>query len=90
MSEALFYDPAVLKVIRAILVSKGIRAEQDLEDAIGEVVLACIEYVRQTGRPPKNVDEAKAIARTVANRHGVGYTSLEPFRSLGLQRWLCY
>jgi hypothetical protein len=32
MSEALFYDPAVLKVIRAILVSKGIRAEQDLEE----------------------------------------------------------
>jgi hypothetical protein len=72
MSEALFYDPAVLKVIRAILVSKGIRAEQDLEDAIGEVVLACIEYVRRTGRPPKNADEAIAIARTVANRHGVG------------------
>ena len=55
MSDGLFYDPAVLKVIRAILVSRGIRAEQDLEDAIGDVVLACIEYVRETGRPPEDV-----------------------------------
>jgi hypothetical protein len=71
MSEALFYDPAVLKAIRAILVSKGIRGEQDLEDAIGEVVLACIEHVRQTGRPPRDVAEAIAIARTVARADAV-------------------
>src|SRR5579862_4348142 len=30
MSEELFYNPAVLKVIRAILVSQGIRAEPNL------------------------------------------------------------
>jgi hypothetical protein len=71
MSEALFYDPAVLNVVRAIVVSRGIRAEQDLEDAIGEVVLACIEYVRRTGRPPEDVAQAIAIARLIANRHGV-------------------
>ena len=64
--------PAVLRAVRAILVSRGIRGEHDLEDAIGEVVLACIEYVRRTGRPPKNEDQAVAIARIVANRHGVG------------------
>jgi hypothetical protein len=72
MSEALFYAPAVLRAVRAILVSRGIRGEHDLEDAIGEVVLACIEYVRRTGRPPENEDQAVAIARIVANRHGVG------------------
>lgn len=71
MSDARFYDPAVLKVVRAIVVSRGIRAEQDLEDAIGEVVLACIEYVRRTARPPEDVAQAIAIARRVANRHGV-------------------
>ncbi len=72
MSEALFYAPAVLRAVRAILVSRGIRGEHDLEDAIGEVVLACIEYVRRTGRPPENEEQAVAIARVVANRHGVG------------------
>jgi hypothetical protein len=71
MSESLFYDPAVLKVIRAILVSAGIRSEPDLEDAIGEVVLACIEHVRKTGRPPKDVAEAIAIARPIARGDGL-------------------
>jgi hypothetical protein len=71
MSDALFYDRAVLKVIRAILVSTGIRGEQDLEDGIGEVVLACIEHVRSTGRPPKDVAEAIAIARPIAGRDAV-------------------
>jgi hypothetical protein len=71
MSEALFYDPAVLKVIRAILMSEGIRAEHDLEDGIGEVVLACIEQVRSTGRPPENVAAAIAMVRAVARRDAV-------------------
>jgi hypothetical protein len=71
MSDGLFYDPAVLKVIRAILVSGGIRAEQDLEDAIGEVVLACIEHVRGTGRPPEDVAGAIAIARPIARGDGI-------------------
>src|SRR5260370_10649096 len=60
-----------MKVIGGILVSKGIRAEQDLEDAIGEVVLACIEYVRETERPPKNLAEAIAIARRIAHGDAV-------------------
>ncbi|MDP9037241.1 MAG: hypothetical protein M3O50_20780, partial [Myxococcota bacterium] len=71
MSEAFFYDPALLKVVRAILLSKGVRAEQDLEDAIGEVVLACIERVRRSGRPPEHVAEAIAIVRPIARAHGV-------------------
>jgi hypothetical protein len=71
MSDDLFYEPAVLKVIRAILVSGGIRSEPDLEDAIGEVVLACIEHVRETGRPPKDVPEAIAIARPIARGDGL-------------------
>jgi hypothetical protein len=71
MSEALFYDPAVLKVVRAILASRGIRGEQDLEDGIGEVVLACIEHVRRTGRPPEGAEEAIVIARSIASAHGV-------------------
>jgi hypothetical protein len=71
MSEALFYHPTVRKVIRAVLVSKGIRAEPDLEDAINEVVLACIEYVHRTGRPPKDVAEAAAIARRIASADGI-------------------
>jgi DNA-directed RNA polymerase specialized sigma24 family protein len=70
-SDGLFYDAAVLKVIRAVLVSKGIRAEQDLEDAIGDVVLACIEHVRDTGRPPQDVPGAIAIARPVARARGI-------------------
>jgi hypothetical protein len=32
MSEELFNHPEVKKVIRAILVSKGMRSEQELED----------------------------------------------------------
>lgn len=71
MSDALFYDRSVLRVIRAVLVTTGIRAEQDLEDGIADVVLACIEYVRKTGRPPENAGEASTIARLVANTHGV-------------------
>jgi DNA-directed RNA polymerase specialized sigma24 family protein len=71
MSDGLFYEPAVLEVVRAILVSKGIRAEPDLEDAIGDVVLACIEHVRRTGRPPEDVAGALAIARPVASAEGV-------------------
>jgi DNA-directed RNA polymerase specialized sigma24 family protein len=70
-SDGLFYDAAVLKVIRVILVSRGIRAEQDLEDAIGEVVLACIEHVRGTGRPPENVPAAIAVARPIAYAQGI-------------------
>ena len=71
MSDARFYDPAVLKVVRAVVVSRGIRAEPDLEDAIGAVVLACIEYVRRTGRPPEDVGQATAIARRIAQRYSV-------------------
>ena len=71
MSDALFYDPAVLKVVRAILVSNGIRAEHDLEDAIGEVVLDCIEYVRRSGRPPGDVAQAIALARPIARARSV-------------------
>jgi hypothetical protein len=70
-SDGLFYDAAVLKVIRAILVSKGIRSEQDLEDAIGEVVLACVEQVRDTGRSPKDVPGAIAVARPIARAEGI-------------------
>jgi len=71
MSDGLFYDPAVLKVIRAILVSGGIRAEADLEDAIGDVVLACIEHVHARGWPPENVAAAIAIARPIARADSV-------------------
>jgi len=70
-SDGLFYDAAVIKVIRAVLVSRGIRAEQDLEDAIGDVVLACIEHVRDTRRPPQDVPGAIAIARAVARARGI-------------------
>jgi DNA-directed RNA polymerase specialized sigma24 family protein len=71
MSDGFFYDRAVLKVIRAVLVSKGIRAEPDLEDAIGEVVLACIEHVRSTGRPPEDVAGAIAMARPIARADAI-------------------
>ncbi len=71
MLERLFYDPAVLKVVRAVLVSKGIRDEQDLEDAIGEVVLACVEHVRATGRPPADVAGAIAMARPIARADAI-------------------
>jgi DNA-directed RNA polymerase specialized sigma24 family protein len=70
MSEDLFNDPAVVRVIRAVLVSKGIPAQQ-LDDAIADVRLKCIERVRETGRPPKDVAEASAIARPIAGKHGI-------------------
>jgi len=73
VSEELFYDPAVIKVIRRILVSAGIRAEHDLEEVTNEVVLACIKQVRKTGRPPKDVAEAIAIARPIAKRMGASW-----------------
>ncbi len=69
MSE-LFYDPDVLKMIRAILVSKGIRDKEDLRDSINDVVLKCIETVDRSGLPPKDVAGAKAIARPIAQAHG--------------------
>jgi hypothetical protein len=71
MSDALFYDPAVLKVVRAILASRGIRADHDLEDGIGDVVLSCIEHVRASGRPPEHVAQAIAIVRPIARSHSV-------------------
>jgi DNA-directed RNA polymerase specialized sigma24 family protein len=71
MSDGLFSDPAIRSVIRAILVSRGIRAEADLDDAIGDVVLACIEHVRERGRPPEDVKAATAIARVIARAQGV-------------------
>ena len=80
MSDDLFYDPAVIRAIRAILVSKGIRAEQDLEDAVGEVVLACIEYVRETGRPLSNLAEAIAIARRIAHGDAVDRVRKRAYR----------
>jgi hypothetical protein len=71
MGEALFHDPEVRKVIRAILVSKGIRGEEDLEDAVGAVVLRCIERVRETGEAPEVVDEAIPLARKITQDLGV-------------------
>jgi DNA-directed RNA polymerase specialized sigma24 family protein len=71
MSDDLFSHPAVLKAIRAILVSGGIRAEPDLEDAIGDVVLACLEHVRDRGRPPEDVKAAIAIARSIARADSI-------------------
>jgi hypothetical protein len=68
MSEALFNSPEVRKVIRAVLVSKGVR--DDLENEIEAVVLKCIEQVRKTGRPPADVKEAIALARAIAETHG--------------------
>ena len=68
--ESLFYDAAVLRVIRAICLKKGIRNENDLEDAIHGVVLACIEHVRKTGKTPEDVRAAIAIARPIAERRG--------------------
>jgi hypothetical protein len=72
MSEELFNHPEVKKVIRAILVSKGMRSEQELEDGVADVVLACIEEVRaKKKQPPKDVAEAKAFARPVAGGDGM-------------------
>ena len=73
MAEDLFYDPAVIKVIRAVLKSTGVRGKQDLEDLTGDVVVDCIEYVRKTGLPPENVAEAIAIARPIAERTGIDW-----------------
>jgi DNA-directed RNA polymerase specialized sigma24 family protein len=73
VSEALFYAPAVLKVIRHVLVSTGVRGKQDLEDVTADVVVDCIEHVRKTGRPPENVAVAIAIARPIAERRGIDW-----------------
>jgi hypothetical protein len=69
MSDDLFRDPFVLKVIRATLVSKGIPDER-LDEAVDKVVRACVERVRRTGRPPADVGQATAIALTIANAAG--------------------
>jgi DNA-directed RNA polymerase specialized sigma24 family protein len=69
--ELLFFRWGVLRVIRAVLRSKGIRGKEDLQDAEQEVLIRCIKQVRATGRPPKDVPEAKAIARRVAERYGI-------------------
>jgi DNA-directed RNA polymerase specialized sigma24 family protein len=71
MSEALFYDARVLRVIRAVLRSKGTRHEEDLQDATQTVLEKCIRQVRASGRPPKDVKEAIKIARRVAERVGI-------------------
>jgi DNA-directed RNA polymerase specialized sigma24 family protein len=73
VSEELFYHPAVLKVIRHVLMSAGIRDKQDLDDVTADVVVDCIEYVRKTGRPPENIAVAIAIARPTAERRGVDW-----------------
>jgi hypothetical protein len=70
MSEELFFHPDVVRVVRAVLVERGVRHEQDLEDGIGNVVKTCIEYVRETRRPPADVKEACTISRGVANLSG--------------------
>ncbi|HLK37522.1 MAG TPA: hypothetical protein VKU41_12270 [Polyangiaceae bacterium] len=70
MSDTIFFDPAVLKVVRAILAARGVRTEQDLEDGIGDVVLAAIEHVLRTGRPAGDVAQAIAIVRPIANARG--------------------
>jgi DNA-directed RNA polymerase specialized sigma24 family protein len=69
--EALFDHPEVRATIRAVLRSKGVRNEEDLDDGTQEVIRRCIEQVRETGRPPKDVPEAKAIARPIAQNLGV-------------------
>jgi DNA-directed RNA polymerase specialized sigma24 family protein len=71
MSEELFNHPEVRAMIRAILLSKGIRGEEDLKDGIQEVISRCIERVRATGRPPNDSPEARAIARPIAEALGV-------------------
>jgi hypothetical protein len=67
--EELFYHRDVLRVIRAVLVSKGVRDE--LEDHIHDVVVKGITRVRGTGRPPANVAEAIAIARPIAGDYAI-------------------
>jgi DNA-directed RNA polymerase specialized sigma24 family protein len=71
MSEALFYDARVIKVIRAVLRSTGIRQEEDLQDWTQTVLEKCIRQVRASGRPPKDVTEAIKIARRIAKRVGI-------------------
>ncbi len=66
MSDDLFRDPFVLKVIRATLVSQGMRDER-LEEAVDKVVRACAERVRRSGRPPADVGQATALALTIVN-----------------------
>ena len=68
--ETIFYDPAVILVIRAVLMSKGIRYEEDLKEATNDVVADCIEHCRETGLVPETVEQATPIARTIADRHG--------------------
>ncbi len=69
--EDLFCHREVLQIIRAILFSKGIRAREDLEDHMNNVVERCIRYVRKTGEPPRDVPEAIAIARRIARDYSV-------------------
>jgi hypothetical protein len=66
MSDDLFRDPFVLKVIRATLVSQGMRDER-LEEAVEKVVRACVERTRRSGRPPTDVGQATALALTIVN-----------------------
>jgi DNA-directed RNA polymerase specialized sigma24 family protein len=71
MADDLFYEPEVLKVIRAILRSRGFRGEENLWDGTQEVTRRCLEQTQKTGKPPNEVPEAIAIARPIANNLGV-------------------
>jgi DNA-directed RNA polymerase specialized sigma24 family protein len=72
MSDELFYQRPVLRAIRGVLVSRGIRGEQDLLDGIHDVVLECLEqYGEKTGRSPETLADAIAIARRLAHSYAV-------------------
>ncbi len=68
--SALFLHPDVLKVVRAILTRYGVPT-QELEDAMQDVVLACLEYVRETSRDPEDTRAAIAIVRRIATRDAI-------------------
>jgi DNA-directed RNA polymerase specialized sigma24 family protein len=72
MSDELFYQRPVLRAIRGVLASKGILGEQDLLDGIHDVVLECLEqYGEKTGRSPRTLADAVAIARRLAQSYAV-------------------
>ena len=72
MSSALFRHPDVVKVIRAVLMSKGISHEDPLADGIADVIAKAHARVMKTGRPPADVKEAIPIVRSIAEKHTSG------------------
>jgi hypothetical protein len=68
-TDALLHHSEVLRVIRAIAIEFGIRAEQDIEDFVGDVQKRALETT-PPGERPTDVPGWKALVREVAYNVG--------------------